>query len=178
MNSNPLSHLARLGSHSRLRWSPASLILASGMIICLILSGGCSDEITSPYDRRADPQQDFDAALLKAQADEKQVLVIFGAHWCPDCQALFDEMQTNPLARFVTDNFVVMHVHIGNWNHNMDFVQRFGTPVAQGIPSIAIVGDEGRTRFVSNAGELASARSRTNVELTEWFEKLVEELGN
>lgn len=145
------------------------------MIICLILSGGCSDEVPSPYDRNADPQQDFEAALLEAQAVEKQVLIVFGAHWCPDCQALFREMQTDPLASFVTDNFVVMHVHIGNWNHNMDFVKHFGTPVAQGIPSIAIVGDDGRTRFVSNAGELASARSRTNAQLTEWFEKLVEE---
>jgi thiol-disulfide isomerase/thioredoxin len=145
------------------------------MIICLILSGGCSDEIPSPYDRDADPQHDLETALLEARAGDKHVLIVFGAHWCPDCRALFHEMQTDPLASFVTANFVVMHVHIGNWNHNMHFVQRFGTPVAQGIPSIAIVGGEGRTRFVSNAGELASARSRTNAELREWFETLVEE---
>lgn len=87
-------------------------------------------------------------------------------------------MQAEPLAGFLHNNFVVMHVHIGNWNHNMDFVKRFGTPVAQGIPSIAIVGGDGITRFVSTAGELASARDRTNAELTEWFRNLADALVN
>jgi thiol:disulfide interchange protein len=49
-----------------------------------------------PYNEQADPAQDIAAALKQAKADDKLVLLDFGANWCPDCLVLamhFDNAQ-------------------------------------------------------------------------------------
>ncbi|MCG6983572.1 MAG: hypothetical protein LJE61_00005, partial [Thiocapsa sp.] len=63
----------------------------------------------------------------------------------------------------------VIHVDIGNWDRNMDFVERFGAPVGKGIPTFAVAEADGEERFVTTARELAAARHGTNAELTDWL---------
>lgn len=146
------------------------------LISCLILVGGCSqrpastgEEVANPYQTESDPFRAFDDAVFRARSEGKQILVVFGAPWCPDCRAFYRDMQTDPLAGFLAANFVVMHVDIGNWNRNMDFVERFGRPVAKGIPTFAVADAGGEKRFVATARELAAARRLTNPELTDWL---------
>jgi len=57
---------------------------------------------------------------------------------------------------------------IGNWDKNMAFTEQFGEPVAQGIPSIAIIAPDGTLLYVSEAGEFASARSAELATLDQW----------
>jgi thiol-disulfide isomerase/thioredoxin len=138
-----------------------------------LLSWGCSGKSQGPYDSSANPAAEFDTALARGASEGKQILLIFGANWCPDCRDFAKELSTEPLQGLVADHFVVLHVNIGNWNKNMDFVARFGEPVAQGIPSIAITDPKGIARYVTVGGELASVRSLTNQRLYEWFQDVI-----
>ena len=123
----------------------------------------------SAYDESADPAADYAAALSAAADDEKKVLMVFGADWCPDCRAFDALMKEEPLKSTITDNFVVVHVDIGNWDHNMEFTEQFGEPVAKGIPSIAILSSGKDLLYVAEGGEFASARSSTTEDLNNWF---------
>lgn len=143
------------------------------MLVVTLVTLGCTGGQEGPYDAAANPVLDFTRALAQATAEGKHVLIIFGANWCPDCRALAQEISTEPLSQLVREHFVVFHVNIGNWNVNMDFVGRFGEPVAYGIPSIVITDTEGVPRYVTAAGELASVRSLTSMQLLEWFERVV-----
>ncbi len=147
--------------------------LCGWLLTVTLLSGGCSGKSQGPYDASADPAAEFDTALARGASEGKPVLLIFGANWCPDCRAFAKEVSTEPLQGLVADHFVVLHVNIGNWDKNMDFVARFGEPVAQGIPSIAITDSQGIARFVTVGGVLASVRSLTSQELYEWFQHLI-----
>jgi thiol:disulfide interchange protein len=143
-------------------------------VFCLLaLLGACSQGPKGPYDRHADPAADFDQALREAGAANRFVLVLFGANWCPECRGLEEQIGKEPLRGLLAERFVLVHVDIGNWDRNMDFVARFGTPVDNGIPAIAIVGPGGEVRFVSTAGEMANASSKTNGELTQWLSGLI-----
>ena len=149
--------------------------LVALLLAALIALGGCSETPSGkgPYDVSADPESQYKDALLLANAEQKRVLIIFGANWCPDCRAFAKELGTDPLQRLISDNFVPLNVNIGNWDENMDFVARFGKPVAQGIPSIAVADGDGKIRFVTQAGELASVRQTSSQDLFQWFAKLL-----
>lgn len=144
-------------------------------LAALVAATSCSEspEATGPYDASADPARQYEDVLVRAKAEQKRVLIIFGANWCPDCRAFSKELGTDPLQRLVSDNFVPLNVNIGNWDENMDFVARFGKPVAQGIPSIAVADSDGTTRFVTVAGELATVRQTSSQDLYQWFAKLL-----
>lgn len=168
----------RLQSHHLLWGLPSSrqVGLRSGfgvLLVVALVTLGCTGKQEGPYDAAANPVLDFTRALAQATAERKHVLIIFGANWCPDCRAFAQEISTEPLAQLVREHFVVFHVNIGNWNANMDFAGRFGEPVAHGIPSIVITDTEGTPRYVTAAGELASVRSLTSMQLLEWFERVV-----
>jgi thioredoxin 1 len=146
--------------------------LAVGCMLLVLCA--CSQDPGGPYDVLAEPDTDLKHAMTQATAEGKLVLVVFGANWCEDCRALERQLKTDLLHQVVADQFVLMHVDIGNWDKNMDFVARFGKPVDRGIPSIAIVDRDGGIRFVSASGELAKARRMTNEQLAEWISGLVQ----
>jgi thioredoxin 1 len=146
----------------------------TAILSLLVVLGACSEAWTGPYDPDADPATEFEKAMKQAIAEDKSVLVVFGANWCPDCRALEEILSTEPLHRFVTERFVSMHVNIGNWDKNIEFAATFGRPIDKGIPSIAIIDKDGSTRFVSSAGELATARKMSVEHLMQWLSGLVQ----
>ncbi len=59
------------------------LLLVAAASVCMLANAA-----PWPYDEKADATVDVHHALAAAQADHKQVLLVFGANWCPDCRAL------------------------------------------------------------------------------------------
>lgn len=127
-----------------------------------------------PYAPQTDPKLEFAAAQVEARAAGKKVLVIFGSGWCPDCRAFDQQLVKEPLRSLIDKKFIVVKADIGNWDRNMDFAHRFGNPVKQGIPSIAIV-DVGRDAYyATRGGELAQARHLSMSKLVNWFTLLAD----
>ena len=63
-----------------------------GMLILFLLVWGCAQKqpaatgsapsSSSPiYDEHADAQRDIDAAIAKAEANKRNIVLIFGANW-------------------------------------------------------------------------------------------------
>jgi len=111
-----------------------------------------------PYDEAADASADVAAALKRAATEGKAVLLTFGANWCPDCRTLGTAMTTPPLRDSISARYVVVDIDIGNWNKNLDIVERYGNPIAKGIPSIVVADAHGAVLYATKAGELANAR--------------------
>jgi thioredoxin-related protein len=135
----------------------------------LLLNGMTANAQDYGYDPDADPAATYQQALERAGQQDKVVLLVFGSEWCADCRSLNKKMAQAPLSETVTENFIVAHVDIGNWDRNMEFTEQFGEPVAKGIPSIVIVGSDKKLLYVSEAGEFASARSTDLASLDAWF---------
>src|SRR5580698_5897713 len=92
-----------------------------------------------PYDERADAAADVQHALAAAQSDHKKILLVFGANWCEDCRAL-DKAMHGSSRHLIDRQFEVVKIDIGNFDKNLALANRFGNPIARGIPSVVVVG--------------------------------------
>jgi thioredoxin 1 len=110
-----------------------------------------------PYDEKADAAVDVQHAISAAQGDHKQVLLVFGANWCPDCRAL-DKAMHGSSQHLIDKRFDVVKIDVGNFDKNLDLAKRFGNPIAHGIPAVVVVGANDRVVYSTQNGELANAR--------------------
>jgi protein disulfide-isomerase len=109
-----------------------------------------------PYDEKADATADVQHAIAAAQSDHKQVLLVFGANWCPDCRAL-DKAMHGSSQHLIDSKFEVVKIDVGNFDKNLDLAQRYGNPIAKGIPAVVVVGPANQVVYSTRDGELANA---------------------
>ena len=125
------------------------------------------------YDESADAQVQVSQALLKAKADNKQLMIVFGANWCGDCKMLDGEFKKPAMKALLDANYVVVKVDVNRFNKNLDVVKPYGDVIKKGIPSIVIATPANQLVYATNGGELADARKMGESGVAEFFRYLV-----
>jgi thioredoxin len=110
-----------------------------------------------PYDEKADATADVQHALTSAHADHKKVLLVFGANWCADCRAL-DKALHGSSQGLVASRYDVVKIDVGNFDKNLDIANRYGNPIAKGIPAVVVLAADDKVLYATKNGELANAR--------------------
>ena len=99
------------------------------------------------YDTKADGEKQFADALRQAKADRKRVLLDLGANWCSDSQAMFRVLSTNrEIQQFISDHYVFDMIDVnqrGLHSRNTRLLERLGNPIANGIPVLLILDENG-----------------------------------
>ena len=124
------------------------------------------------YDELADAQAQVSQALAKAKADNKQMMIVFGANWCGDCKMLDGEFKKPALKALLDANYVVVKVDVNRFNKNLDVVKPYGDVIKKGIPSIVIATPANQLVYATNGGELADARKMGEAGVAEFFKAL------
>jgi thioredoxin 1 len=155
------------GTHS-VRSFPS--LLVSAALAALLCAASPAAEL--PYDEHANASEQIGQALLAAQAAHKNVLLVFGANWCPDCRVL-DLALHGKDATSISDRFVIVKVDVGNFDKNLDLVKRYGVPLRKGIPAAALVSGEDKLLYVTKAGELAAAHRMAEPAIVDFFTRMV-----
>src|SRR5262245_52133798 len=121
--------------------------MRKAMILAAALALGSSVATAQPkkdigYDPRANAFEQLDAAVAKAAADDKLLLLISGGDWCKWCHylAAFLERET-PLDAALHEVFVVQKVYVGAENMNKEFFARL--PAAAGAPHFWVLSQKG-----------------------------------
>jgi thioredoxin 1 len=122
-----------------------------------------------PYSKTANASSDVQQALSLAVAQEKKVLVIFGANWCKDCRALDSALKSKDNAALMSLEFLVVKVDVGNFDRNLDISNQYGNPIKGGIPAVVILSPANQVLYSSRAGELANARRMSKSGIYEFF---------
>ena len=130
-----------------------------GLIAALLLTVGTAFSATRDiYPDPAQAQADLAAALKKAAATHKRVLVDFGGNWCGDCQVL-DIYFHNPENRPILEaNYVSVHVNVGRYDANLDLAKRYGIPLEKGVPALVVLSDTGKVLYSQKSGEFEAMR--------------------
>jgi len=111
------------------------------------------------YNELADARAELNQALAAAQAQRKNVLIVFGANWCGDCLALDRKMSAGSLAEHVGKRLLVLKVNVGRFDRNVDLATQIGVSLKKGIPAVAVLAADGSVLKATNGGELANARN-------------------
>lgn len=143
------------------------------LAVCVLAMGAAVARAASQpiYDEHADARQDVAAALSKAEKTGRNVVLIFGANWCPDCHALDEQMQRPALARLIARDFVVVKIDVGRFDKNLDIGEKYGVPIHKGIPAIAVLDPHGKLLYAQSQAQFANARLMPYRDFTEFFEK-------
>ena len=84
--------------------------------------------------------------------------LVFGGNWCGDCLALDARFHEPPSASIIKAGFLVIHVDIGHMDKNVDLADKYGIPLAKGVPAIAVLESDGKLLYAQRNGEFESAR--------------------
>jgi thioredoxin 1 len=145
-------------------------LLASAALIASLCAASQAAEL--PYDEHANAPEQIRLALQAAQAAHKDVLLVFGANWCPDCRVL-DATLHDKAATSISDRFVVVKVDVGQFDKNLDLAKRYEVPLRKGIPAAAVLSADDRLLYVTKAGELADAHRMGEPAIVDLFSRIV-----
>ncbi len=105
------------------------------------------------YSETADPTADISAALVRARAEHKRVLLDFGGNWCSDCQLLDIYYHQSPNAELLDKNFIVVHINIGHMDKNVDVAKKYNVPITKGVPALAVLDAHGKLLYAEKEKE-------------------------
>lgn len=146
-----------------------SLFIASFLIILGIII--LREKKEMPYDSQRNIEKEYLELLAKAKTENKNLLIEFGANWCPDCLTLSDILNRNPVKSFLDKNYLLLAVDVGKFDQNLEFSRKFGDPIQTGIPAIVILSANGEVLISTNNGEFANARGLKDSAILEFLTK-------
>ncbi len=144
----------------------------SAYLLAALVSLSAFAADTPVYDESADAQVQVSQALAKAKADNKQLMIVFGANWCGDCKMLDGELKKPALKALLDANYIIVKVDVNRFNKNLDVVKPYGEVIKKGIPSIVIATPDNKLIYATNGGELADARKMGEAGVASFFQKL------
>ncbi|MDP9292115.1 MAG: thioredoxin family protein [Verrucomicrobiota bacterium] len=106
------------------------------------------------YNEAANANQQIADAVTEAGAQNKRVLLDFGANWCSWCHKLHELFESDAsVAQVLKSDYVVVMVDL-NKDHNQDIEARYGHPRRFGIPVLVVLDAEGKPLTTQDSGEL------------------------
>ena len=144
-------------------------LLATGLALALAACASVPDAAAHPearaYSATADASADVDAALARAAANGKRVLLVMGANWCHDSRALAGWLETPRFAALTAARYEVVYVDVGipqtGEGRNLDIAKRFGLADVPGTPALLVLTPEGKAINLDTAAGWRNAASRS-----------------
>jgi thiol:disulfide interchange protein len=126
---------------------------------------------TKLYNPAADAKADIAAAVKTAQAQHKNVLLQIGGNWCVWCLR-FNDLVTKDadLTKYLTDNYVVLHVNWSSENKNEKVLADLGYPQRFGFPVFVVLDGKGNRLHTQNSGYLEEGKGHSKAKVMEFFE--------
>jgi len=122
---------------------------------------------------------DVDAALSRAAASGKRVLLVMGANWCHDSRALAGWLESPRIAELVAARYELVFVNIGmpqtGDGHNLGVARRFGLAQLPGTPNLLVLTADGTLVNAKTATTWRNAASRSEEAIAGELERLADQ---
>ncbi|OBV10351.1 thioredoxin family protein [Erythrobacter dokdonensis] len=108
---------------------------------------------------------DVDAALSRAAANGKRVLLAMGGNWCHDSRALAGWLETPRFAALVAERYELVFVNVGlpqtGDGHNLAVPRRFGLAELAGTPALLVLTADGQAVNLDTAASWRNTANRS-----------------
>jgi thiol-disulfide isomerase/thioredoxin len=134
------------------------------------------------YPEDADAAKVLDTALAAAKAEGKLAVVVFGADWCHDSQALARVLTSDAFKAEFGARFAVTFIDVGTpqigEGRNLDLAKRFGIKKLEGTPAMVVISPKGkRLNSKGDAVSWRDADSRPVDAIYGWFRDIADKAG-
>jgi len=150
-------------------------ILAAAFFALSIASTSAHGQMIPPtvnknlYSATADPKADITAAVKRAKAEHKRIILDFGGNWCGDCQVLDIYMRQSPNTELLNKHFIVVHVDIGRFDRNVDVAEKYKVPIKKGVPALAVLDSSGKLLYSQANKEFENMREMKSSDVTDFL---------
>lgn len=139
------------------------------VLICLVSYTTYAQE-TKLYNPSADAEKDIAAAVKKAKAENKYVLLQGGGNWCSWCIEFARFCKADPAIDSVMKSaFVWYHLNYSKENENKKVFAKYGYPQRFGYPVFIILNGKGERINTQNSEYLEDGRKSYNAEKVKAF---------
>ena len=113
------------------------------------------------FDPKTTAEELIDRAVQQATRENKRILLLFGANWCPWCRRLHAALTKDPAVQArLREKFVLTYID-ANTRHdkkrNAAVLEKFGNPTLQyGLPVFVILDRDGRQIGTRETASLAA----------------------
>ena len=125
-----------------------------------------------PYNGTVYSVESLNKFLNETISDNKQPILMFGANWCPDCRIFAGTMNIPKIKSYIEENFNVLYIDVKRYEINMNLMEVYGIPAAEGIPRLLVFDKEKNLLNDSRTAEWRTARDRSSQEIFDFFQEI------
>lgn len=128
--------------------------------VCLLLTSvSIFAQEKKLYNPAADAKVDIDAAIKKAAAENKFVVLQAGGNWCSWCLEFAKISKANPqIDSLINSSFVWYELNFSKENKNEDVLAKYGYPQRFGFPVFIILDANGQRMHTQNSEYLEDGK--------------------
>jgi thiol:disulfide interchange protein len=115
------------------------------------------------YNSAANATLDIRRAVATAAKEHKNVLLDFGGNWCIDCHVLDNAFHQPRIAPLLNDNYVLVHVDVGQYDRNLELAKKYHADLSKGVPSLSVLDARGTVIYATKDFERARVLSQDDV---------------
>jgi Highly conserved protein containing a thioredoxin domain len=139
------------------------LLLAAALVLPAAVLPSQAGPADRPaiYDPGADVKAQITAAVKRAGAEERNILLLFGGNWCPWCHRLHELFAADAAIRKVlAQRYVLLLVDVGEKPGqplNQDLVELYRVK-GFGFPALAVLDPQGKLLCAQSTGVLEKGK--------------------
>lgn len=144
------------------------LVLIVGLIASIVVISMTTKANDGPYDPSRDAFEDFQQAKVRAEEQDKLILIRIGGNWCPWCHKLerfFN--QNDKVNALLHDTFITIKVNVSPENGNEAFLNEM--PEFEGYPFLVITDPQGEVLNSRTSGALEEGNGYSETKFLEYF---------
>ena len=156
----------------RQQWFRAVPVFKRMAVLCAaltLLSQAALAQFQNIYPDPSLAKSQIQAALSRARAAHKRVIIDFGGNWCGDCKVLNLYLHDQTNLPLLNANYELVEVNIGHFDANQDIAARYGIPLQRGVPALVILSPEGKVLLAQTHGEFERMRNLQSSDLTKFL---------
>jgi thioredoxin-related protein len=142
------------------------------LLLLMIATRSMSQDTTAVYHPDADARAEVAAAVKKAAAENKHVMLMIGGNWCRWCK-MFEKMvrEQQPVDSALKANYVFQHVNFSKENKNPSLLADLQFPQRFGFPVFVVLNEKGERIHTQNSAYLEEGEGYNAKKVIEFFDQ-------
>ncbi len=125
-----------------------------------------SQEKEKLYHPEVDAVAEIEAAITKATAEKKHIILQFGGNWCGWCIRFHDFCEKDDeISKMIADNYIFIHVNYSKENKNEALLKKYRYPQRFGFPSFVVLNEKGEYLHIQNSVYLEEGKGYSKREV-------------